>query len=116
MLMSSGAARGLAGQSAYAAAKSGLETWVRVAREEFRERPDTWIVAVRPGSVRTATAMSSMSWSPEIYPRVGAMREHFATLAVEPDLGGRRIWKALPPNPDRPLISFDDSIDETTTI
>ena len=116
MLMSSGAARGQAGQSAYGSAKGGLEHSVRVAREEFKDRPDTWIVAVRPGSVRTAPAMSSMDWDPDIYPRVGAMREHFATQGVDPDLGGHRIWKNLPPKPDRPLISFDGSTDETATI
>jgi len=115
MLMSSGAARGTLGQSAYGASKSGLETWAKIAREEFKDRPNTWIVAVRPGSVRTATAMSSMNWDRELYPRVDAMREHFASHGVDPDLGGRRIWKALPPRPDRAVISFDGSIDETTT-
>jgi NAD(P)-dependent dehydrogenase (short-subunit alcohol dehydrogenase family) len=116
MLMSSGAARGTIGQSAYGAAKAGLETWVQTARREFKARPDTWIVAVRPGSVRTATAMQSMDWDPELYPRVNAMREHFASHGVEPDLAGRRIWAALPPKPDRALISFDDSVDLTPTI
>jgi NAD(P)-dependent dehydrogenase (short-subunit alcohol dehydrogenase family) len=116
MLMSSGSARGQVGQSAYGSAKRGLELWVDVARQEFKDRPDTWIVAVRPGSVRTATAMSSMNWDPQLYPRVHAMREHFATHGVEPDLAGLRIWKALPPRPDRALISFDGSTDETATI
>lgn len=34
---------------------------------------------------------------------------------VDPDFGGQCIWKALPPNPDRAAISFDGSVDETTT-
>lgn len=116
MLMSSGSARGTLGQSAYGAAKAGLETWVKIAREEFRDRPDTWIVAVRPGSVRTVTAMKGFDWDPAVYPRVHAMRAHFDSHGVEPDVGGRRIWKALPPSPDRALISFDGSTDETATL
>ncbi|HXC39537.1 MAG TPA: SDR family NAD(P)-dependent oxidoreductase [Burkholderiales bacterium] len=116
MLMSSGAATGTLGQSAYGAAKAGLETWVKIARAEFKRRPDTWIVAVRPGLVRTDTARKSLDWDKELYPRVDALREAFGTVGVDPDLGGKRIWKVLPPQPDRALISFDGSIDDKATI
>jgi len=112
MVMSSGAARGTPGQSAYGASKAGLETWVKVARNEFKQRPDTWIVAVRPGLVRTATAKQSLDWDEKLYPRVHALREAFDSVGVDPDLGGQRIWKALPPQPDQALISFDGSIDD----
>jgi benzil reductase ((S)-benzoin forming) len=116
MLMSSGSALGRIGQSAYGAAKAGLETWVRVAREEFRDRPNTWIVAVRPGLVRTATAVKGAELPLSVYPRADVLRERFETDAVDPDLGGRRIWNALPPKPDRAVISFDGSIDDKATI
>jgi NAD(P)-dependent dehydrogenase (short-subunit alcohol dehydrogenase family) len=116
MVMSSGSARGVLGQSAYGAAKSGLETWVRVARREFSDRPDTWIVAVRPGSVKTQTAIKFLDWDEELYPRIHELRKRFSTAAVAPELAARRIWKALPPTPNRDLISFDDSLDETPTM
>jgi NAD(P)-dependent dehydrogenase (short-subunit alcohol dehydrogenase family) len=116
MLMSSGSARGVVGQSAYGAAKSGLETWVRTAQKEFEHRPDTWIVAVRPGSVKTQTAIKFLDWDEELYPRIHELRKRFSTVAVAPELAARRIWKALPPTPSRDLISFDDSLDETPTM
>ncbi len=116
MMMSSGSALGRIGQSAYGAAKAGIEKWVEVARQEFSTRPDTWIVAVRPGLVRTATALRGADLPAEIYPRAGVLKEKFATHGVEADLAGARIWKALPPKPGRPLISFDDSTTEQATI
>lgn len=53
MLMSSGAAHAkLVGQSAYGAAKAGIEHWVRVMDRELDETGrKTWVVAVRPGLV-----------------------------------------------------------------
>jgi len=93
-----------------------LEAWVNIARSEFKRRPDTWIVAVRPGLVRTDSAKKSLEYDKELYPRVNALRQAFDSVGVDPDLGGLRIWKALPPQPDRALISFDGSIDEKPTI
>jgi len=116
MVMSSGAATGTLGQSAYGASKAGLEAWVNIARSEFKRRPDTWIVAVRPGLVRTDSAKKSLEYDKELYPRVNALRQAFDSVGVDPDLGGMRIWKALPPQPNRALISFDGSIDEKPTI
>jgi NAD(P)-dependent dehydrogenase (short-subunit alcohol dehydrogenase family) len=116
MLMSSGAAIGRIGQSAYGSAKRGLEQWVEVARAEFKGRPDTWIVAVRPGLVRTATAMKAADLPISVYPRADILRQRFITDGVDPDLGGRRIWAALPPRPDRAVIAFDGSTDDTPTL
>jgi hypothetical protein len=69
-------------------------------------------VAVRPGLVRTDTAKKSLEWDKQLYPRVDALRQAFDSVGVDPDLGGSRIWKALPPHPDRHLINFDGSITE----
>jgi NAD(P)-dependent dehydrogenase (short-subunit alcohol dehydrogenase family) len=108
MVMSSGAgAKPLAGQSGYGAAKAGLEHWVKVAREEFRERPDTWIVAVRPGLVKTAAALSQLKVDPALYPRVCALAGLFDSVGVDIDTAAKRIWAALPPRPTQALISFE---------
>jgi NAD(P)-dependent dehydrogenase (short-subunit alcohol dehydrogenase family) len=115
-LMSSGASRGPVGQSAYGAAKAGLEIWVKVAREEFKDRPDTWIVAVRPGTVLTESALAISHLSLDLYPRADILKERYRQIGVDPDLGGRRIWSALPPSPDRPVISFDDRTDATPSL
>jgi NAD(P)-dependent dehydrogenase (short-subunit alcohol dehydrogenase family) len=116
MLMSSGASRGPVGQSAYGAAKAGLEVWVKVAREEFKDRPDTWIVAVRPGTVLTESALAIAHLSLDLYPRADMLKERYGKIGVDPDLGGKRIWSALPPSPDRPVISFDDRVDGTPSL
>ena len=108
MMMSSGAgARPLVGQSGYGATKAGIEFWVRVAREEFRPRRNTWIVAVRPGLVKTATALSQLNADPKLYPRVGALAGVFDRIGVDIDTGAQRIWSRLPPKPEEEVIAFD---------
>ncbi len=116
MLMSSGASRGVVGQSAYAAAKAGLEVWVKVAREEFKDRPNTWIVALRPGTVLTQGSVAIAELDPAIYPRAAVLKERYSKIGVDADLGGKRIWSALPPLPDRAVISFDDRTDATPSL
>lgn len=109
MMMSSGAAaHALPGQSAYGATKAGIEQWVRVARAEFRQRPDTWIVAVRPGLVHTPSAVAQSQADPAIYPRAAQMAENLRTFGVDIDTAAQRIWAALPPaDPRQAVISFD---------
>jgi NAD(P)-dependent dehydrogenase (short-subunit alcohol dehydrogenase family) len=116
MLMSSGASRGPIGQSGYAAAKAGLEVWVKVAREEFKDRANTWIVAMRPGTVLTESAVSIANLDSAVYPRADYLKERYREIGVDPELGGKRIWAALPPVPDRPIISFDDRTDATPSL
>lgn len=110
MIMSSGAARyRIAGQSAYGAAKAGIEQWVRVMREELRlEGRNHWIVAVRPGLVDTPSARKTATMDPQLYPRVETMRNNLANMAVDIDTAAKRIWAVLPPGPDHAVISFDE--------
>ncbi len=107
MLSSGAGARPLVGQSGYGAAKAGIEFWVRVARAEFAARPNLWITAVRPGLVKTATALSQLSADPALYPRVGALAGLFERIGVDIDTGAKRIWASLPPQPDEQVIAFD---------
>ena len=110
MVMSSGAAHAaLVGQSAYGAAKAGIEHWARVMRRELAETGrDAWVVAVRPGLVDTPAARSTAVLDPSIYPRAARMADNLKRFGVSEDEAAARIWKALPPRQGEALISFDD--------
>ncbi len=110
MIMSSGAAHfRLEGQSAYCAAKAGIEHWVRVISKELRdEGRKHWVVAVRPGLVDTPTSRAASQADPALLPRVARMRENLATIGVDIDTAAKRIWAALPPAPKTAIISFDE--------
>ena len=111
MLMSSGAAHAkLVGQSAYGAAKAGIEHWVRVMERELAETGrKTWITAVRPGLVDTPAARAATRMDPAVYPRAPKMTKLLDRFGVTEDEAAERIWKALPPKADETLISFDDA-------
>lgn len=99
MIMSSGAAAtSLPGYSAYGSAKAGVEQWVRVARAEVRRRGwGPWVVAVRPGLVRTATALEASSLDPSIFPLAAGMTADLAERGQDADVVARRIWQSLRP-------------------
>jgi benzil reductase ((S)-benzoin forming) len=109
MLMSSGAGRrALVGQSAYGAAKAGIEHWCRVLRAEVAERGwGPWVVAVRPGLVETPALRQTLDVDLNVYPRAKAIVENLAKYGADIDTAAKRIWAALPPKPDEAVISFD---------
>lgn len=111
VLLSSGAAHAkLVGQSAYGAAKAGIEHWVRVMDRELAETGrNTWVVAIRPGLVDTPAGPRAMGrMDPALYPRAPKMAALMDRYGVTEDEAAERIWQALPPQPHQTLISFDE--------
>jgi benzil reductase ((S)-benzoin forming) len=108
MVMSSGAAAAtLLGYSSYGASKAALETWVRVVHAEIAHRGwGPWVVALRPGLVRTATAQAAADLPAELFPLGAAMRRDFDRRGEEAAPVAARIWASLPPAPDVALIDL----------
>jgi benzil reductase ((S)-benzoin forming) len=116
VLMSSAAARHpFEGNSAYCAAKAGVEMWVRTVRRELKRRGrKTWVVAVRPGFVDTPTTRMAAAQPVENYPVAPQMRRQFETgeRLLTPEQAGRDIWAALPPPRDTSLLLFGEMVRE----
>ncbi|SNQ45598.1 Short-chain dehydrogenase [Frankia canadensis] len=111
VLMSSAAARvPFEGRAVYAAAKAGIEQFVRVVHRERRHRGrGPWVVAVRPGFVDTPSLRAQAEADPDSYPVATSMRAGVASgEADQPDDAARRIWAALPPAPDQTLLLFGE--------
>ena len=117
MVMSSGAAAArLPGYSIYGSAKAAVEQWVRVARAEVRRRGwGPWVVAMRPGLVRTPATAAAAALDPLLFPMGPAMARDLEQRGEEPEAVARRIWAQLPPEPARgALIDLDPAEDLTT--
>jgi benzil reductase ((S)-benzoin forming) len=106
LLGSASASRVVLGGASYAAAKAGVEHWVRVVREERRRAGHgPWVVGVRPGTVDTPgmrAAMLGAAMPPE---RKEQFQRHLAEgRFLEPGVVARRIWALLPPDDAGPDV------------
>jgi NAD(P)-dependent dehydrogenase (short-subunit alcohol dehydrogenase family) len=109
VLLSSAAARiPFEGRAVYAAAKAGVEQFVRVVqRERDRRGRGPWVVAVRPGFVDTPSVRLEAATDTSTYPIADAIRAGLeAGEADSPDEAARRIWAALPPPPGQTVLLF----------
>jgi benzil reductase ((S)-benzoin forming) len=108
LLMTSGAARApLLGYSSYGASKAALEQWARVVAAEVAHRGwGPWVLALRPGLVRTATARAASELPSELFPLGAAMRADFDRRGQDVDEVARAIWAALPPEKGQALIDL----------
>jgi NAD(P)-dependent dehydrogenase (short-subunit alcohol dehydrogenase family) len=108
MIMTSGAARHpLLGYSSYGASKAALEHWVRIVQAEMTHRGwGPWVLALRPGLVRTETARAASDLPRELFPLGAAMRRDFDTRGEEVDGVAQRIWACLPPPKGETLIDL----------
>jgi benzil reductase ((S)-benzoin forming) len=95
------------GQSAYSAAKAGVEIWVRVVQRELKLLgKKTWVAAVHPGLVDTPTTRDLAKVSGDDFPMGPEIatyletREHVWT----PEEAGKYIWAQLPPQGEDPLV------------
>jgi NAD(P)-dependent dehydrogenase (short-subunit alcohol dehydrogenase family) len=97
--MSSAAAGGAyPGLAVYAAAKAGVEQWVRVVRAERAARGrGPWVLAVRPGFVDTPAAHRDAVQPVDAYPSAPAVAEALerGDGIVDADTAGRAIWAVL---------------------
>jgi NAD(P)-dependent dehydrogenase (short-subunit alcohol dehydrogenase family) len=93
-------------RAAYGAGKAGLEQWVRVVRQERRERgTGPWVVAVLPGSVDTPGLRAAAATDEAVYPRAKVLRESLERgLVHSPEHVAAAIWAALPPADDGPDV------------
>ena len=115
VLMSSAAARHpFEGNSAYCAAKAGVEMWVRVVRRELKRRGRrTWVVAVRPGFVDTPSTRLVGTLAEDIYPagpQIGRQLESGRNV-LTPEQAGRDIWAGLPPKGDTSVLLFGQMVE-----
>ena len=108
LLMSSGAAKApLLGYSSYGASKAAIEHWARIVQAEMTYRGwGPWVLALRPGLVRTETARAASDLPPTLFPLGPAMRRDFETRGEDVDVVAKRIWASLPPEKDRFLIDL----------
>lgn len=109
VLLSSAAARiPFEGRAVYAAAKAGIEQFTRVLqRERQRRGHGPWVVAIRPGFVDTPSVRQQADVDPGVYPVAEALRAGLESgEADRPVDAARRIWAALPPEPDQTLLLF----------
>jgi NAD(P)-dependent dehydrogenase (short-subunit alcohol dehydrogenase family) len=109
VLLSSAAARiPFEGRAVYAAAKAGIEQFVRVvSRERERRGRGPWVVAVRPGFVDSPSVRAEALLDANSYPVAEALRAGLASgEADDPDVAARRIWAALPPAPGDTVLLF----------
>lgn len=106
LLSSDSAALVLPGLASYCASKVAIEHWAEVVRRE-REIAGwgPWVVAVRPGAVRTPPVEATAAMDDSVYPGAARVRASLATR-VDIDEAGRRIWAALPPPKGVSVISF----------
>lgn len=106
LLSSDSAALVLPGLASYCASKVAVEHWAEVVRRE-RELAGwgPWVVAVRPGAVRTPPVEATAAMDESVYPGAARVRASLATR-VDIDEAGRRIWAALPPPKGVSVISF----------
>ena len=106
LLSSDSAALVLPGLASYCASKVAMEHWAEVVRRE-RELAGwgPWVVAVRPGAVRTPPVEATAAMDDSVYPGAARVRASLATR-VDIDEAGRRIWAALPPPKGVSVISF----------
>jgi NAD(P)-dependent dehydrogenase (short-subunit alcohol dehydrogenase family) len=111
VLLSSAAARiPFEGRAVYAAAKAGIEQFVRVvAKERERRGRGPWVVAVRPGFVDSPSVRAEALLDPDSYPVAEALRTGLeAGEADDPDDAARRIWSSLPPAPGETVLMFGE--------
>jgi benzil reductase ((S)-benzoin forming) len=109
VLLSSAAARiPFEGRAVYAAAKAGIEQFVRVLARERRTRgAGPWVVAVRPGFVDSPSVRAEADLDPLTYPVATAIRAGLADgEALDPEVAARDIWAAFPPPPDKTVLLF----------
>ncbi len=108
MLMTSGAAKApLLGYSSYGASKAAIEHWARIVQAEMTHRGwGPWVLALRPGLVKTDTARAASDLPPELFPLGAAMRRDFDSRGEDVDVVARKIWASLPPNKGQVLIDL----------
>lgn len=108
MLMTSGAAKStLLGYSSYGASKAAIEHWARIVQAEMTHRGwGPWVLALRPGLVRTETARAASDLSPERFPLGAAMRKDLDRRGEDADAVAQRIWSLLPPPKDEAFIDL----------
>ena len=115
ILMSSAAARHpFMGSANYCAAKAAVEMWIRVVKRELQERGrKTWVAAVRPGFVESASTLASASIDPHDFPVAGQMAKQLETREglFTPEEAGRNIWAALPPKNNESLLLFGQMVE-----
>ena len=114
ILMSSAAARHpFLGSANYCAAKAAVEMWVKVVKRELQERGrTTWVTAVRPGFVESASTRLGASYDPSIYPVAAQMAKQLITREAlfTPEEAGRNIWAALPPKNNESVLLFGEMV------
>ncbi|MGD9794924.1 MAG: SDR family NAD(P)-dependent oxidoreductase [Acidimicrobiia bacterium] len=114
VMMSSAAARiPYAARAGYGSGKAAMEQWVKVVRLELAEhRPESWVVAVRPGAVDTPSFRADAAGDPETNPVAAAMQAALdAGLVDSSEVAARRIWDALPPAPGtKPVLLFGEMV------
>jgi benzil reductase ((S)-benzoin forming) len=108
MLMSSGAARTpLLGYSSYGSSKAAIEHWARIVQAEMTHRGwGPWVLAARPGLVKTETARAASDLPAELFPLGAAMRKDFDKRGLEVDDVAKRLWAALPPQEGQTLFDL----------
>jgi short-subunit dehydrogenase len=108
LLMTSGAAKApLLGYSSYGSSKAAIEHWARIVQAEMTHRGwGPWVLALRPGLVKTETARAASDLPPELFPLGAAMRRDFDTRGEEVEVVAKRIWAALPPEKGQFLIDL----------
>jgi short-subunit dehydrogenase len=99
LISSSAVEMTIPGVGGYAGCKIGAEYWAQVANSEFRlQHEHSWVCAVRPGGIKTPGNDLVLTYPPERFPWVGALRQMMnSDDCVDIDTAGRRVWKCLPP-------------------
>jgi benzil reductase ((S)-benzoin forming) len=110
MISSASAKFPMRGMSVYAAAKAGMEQWVRGVRSERKMRGDPWVVAIRPGFVVTEALKERYAGEapdPNAFPGwAGVARAIAEGRGDTPDEAAQGIWGLLPPDPDGRTVLF----------
>jgi benzil reductase ((S)-benzoin forming) len=95
------------GLAAYAAAKIGVEFWAQVVQQELALNADEnrWVVAFRPGGIKTPGAKKNEELDPERWP-FATLRKEMGKDFMDIDTAGKRIWSGLPPAPGDAILSL----------
>jgi hypothetical protein len=87
-----------------------VEYWAQSVHTELAhlgKLDKRWVVAFRPGGIKSPGARKNEGWTLERWPFV-EIRKEMGKNFMDIDTAGKRIWSGLPPKPEDYLLSLSD--------